>query len=186
MINHDYLVDTEWCESGGCCDTMPIRHYTNLVFKSFKHKHKAVESLKTQKKLAKLDLAPRVITPICKIAYYFDSELLKYWNPDKFTTDWGFVSEKAELLDEDDIPYVKLQNLVDKIWNQTKLKFWDCHLANIGYIKRNGKNKLVCIDTGRESFLGYANAWGFESPGPKCPYCNKYQCRCSIIYDYEE
>jgi hypothetical protein len=184
MINHDYLIDTSWCDSGGSCDFMPILGYSNLGFKSFKYKHKALAAYKIQKKLASLDLSPKVITQVCKIAYYFDPELLKYWSPTESTTDWGFVTEKADLLEENDIPYKKLQNLVDKINIKTNLKFWDCHLTNIGYIKRRGKRKLVCIDTGKESFMGYANAWGFEEPGPRCPYCNKFQCYCS--YDEYE
>ena len=73
-------------------------------------------------------------------------------------------------------------NLVDKIYQHTSIKFWDCHWTNVGYIKYRGRNKLVCIDTGEESFQGYANAWGYEEPGPRCPYCNTYACECSTIY----
>jgi len=187
MINNDYLVDTEWCDSGGYCDTMPIRNHPNLVFKSFKTKSRAESSYKNQKKLSKLNLAPDIFSALCKVPYYFDPELLKYWSPDQTTTDWGFVTEKAELLEEDcKIPYKKIQDLVDNIRIQTKLKFWDCHLSNIGYIKRGRKKLLVCIDTGNESFTSYTNAWGFEEPGPKCPYCNRYQCYCSTIYDEEQ
>jgi hypothetical protein len=29
--------------------------------------------------------------------------------------------------------------------------FGDCHIGNVGHIRRNGKDVLVCIDTGRES-----------------------------------
>ena len=39
-------------------------------------------------------------------------------------------------------------------------------MENIGLIKRR-KKKLVCIDTGKESFSGYSNAWGYLDPGPK-------------------
>ena len=62
---------------------------------------------------------------------------------------------------------------------KTGLKFWDCHWYNIGTVKRGRKNKVVCIDTGKESFDGDSNAWGFAEPGPKCCYCEKYQCKCS-------
>jgi hypothetical protein len=68
---------------------------------------------------------------------------------------------------------------VTKIHEKTKLKFWDCHWSNVGVIQRKGRNKVVCIDTGKESFDGCANAWGFADPGPKCSYCLRYQCRCS-------
>jgi hypothetical protein len=74
----------------------------------------------------------------------------------------------------------EIQNLVNIIHDKTGLKFWDCHYYNIGYVTRNKKSKLVCIDTGKESFDRECNAWGFSEPGPKCNYCKKYQCKCSI------
>ena len=187
MINNDYLVDMKWCDSGGYCDFLPIRGHQNLGFKNFKHKKRAEESLYNQKILAKFDLAPEPITDLCKIPYGFDPELLKTWNPKETTTNWGYVTEKAVLLDCDaKMPYNKIQNLVDEIKEKTGLKFWDCHLENIGFVKRGRRKKLVCIDTGEESFQGYCNAWGFLEPGPKCPYCEKYQCYCSTVYDNEE
>ena len=85
------------------------------------------------------------------------------------------------MLDIDDMPYDKLENLVNKIREKTGLKFWDCHWTNVGYTN----NRLVCIDTGKESFTPYCNAWGFIEPGPKCPYCNDYQCYCSTTYEDE-
>ena len=180
MINHDYFIDTEWCDSGGYCDFMPIRANKDLGFKSFKNKKRAENSLKYQKLLAKFDLAPIPITDVCKVAYYFNPELLKNWNPKETLTGWGYVTEKAVLFDLDNkIPYKKIQDLVDNIRDKTGLKFWDCHENNIGYIKRGRQKKLVCIDTGFESFEGYSNAWGGIEPGPKCAYCKKYQCYCS-------
>ena len=71
-----------------------------------------------------------------------------------------------------------IQDLVDEIKEKTGLKFWDCHWYNVGTVVRNKKKKVVCIDTGKESFDGNANAWGFADPGPKCGYCLKYQCKC--------
>ena len=32
--------------------------------------------------------------------------------------------------------------------------FGDCHSRNVGWVKRNGRDVLVCIDTGAESFSG--------------------------------
>lgn len=179
MINNNYLIDTEYCKSGGYCDTMPIKDYPELVFKSFKYKNKAKDAYLTQIKLSKLDLAPKVLSSLCKIPYYYDPELMKYWIPEKTITDWGFITEKACLLPNNiNIPYRNIQRLVNIIYDKTQLKFWDSHLDNVGYIKRKGKKKLVCIDTGSESFNGYCNAWGFNKPGPQCPYCLKYQCKC--------
>ena len=184
MINHDYLVDISWCDSGGYCDFLPIRGHQNLGFKSFKNKTRARKSLINQLILNKFDLAPFILTPLCKIAYWYDPELLKAWTPSETVTSWGYVTEKAVLFDIDaKIPHRKIQDLVDNIREKTGLKFWDCHLNNMGYIKRGRKKKLTCIDTGYESFEGYSNAWGFEEPGPKCPYCEKYNCKCPTVYD---
>jgi hypothetical protein len=72
-----------------------------------------------------------------------------------------------------------IQNLVNDIELKTGLKFWDCHWFNVGIIKRDRKNLVVCIDTGKESFDAISNAWGFADPGPKCGYCSRYQCKCS-------
>jgi hypothetical protein len=171
-----------WCDSGGSCDFLPIRGYKDLGFKNFKNKGKAKTAWSFQSKLSKFNLAPKLYSSICKIPYSYDPELLKYWNPKDTVTGWGFVTQKAEMLDETDQPLIKLQNLVDAIYKHTSIKFWDCHWTNVGYIKHRGRNKLVCIDTGEESFQGYTNAWGYEEPGPKCPYCNVYACECSTIY----
>ena len=179
MINHDYLIDTVWCDSGGSCDVMPIKNYPDLVFKSFKYEHKAKEAYNNQNKLSKLDLAPKVYSELCKIAYYFDPKILEYWDPNKTITDFGYISELAILVPPNKKPLKSVQKLVKDIFDKTNMTFWDCHLENVGYIKRNNKKKLVCIDTGNESFSGYSNAWGFSKPGPQCSYCLKYQCKCA-------
>lgn len=182
MINNDYLVDMSWHDSGGYCDFLPIKDHAELGFKCFHKKYRAYKSIKYQSMLSKFDLAPKVLTGVCRIPYYYDLEFLKVHNPTVTVTEWGYVTEKATLIDGD-IPYPKIQKLVEKIKQQTGLKFWDCHENNVGYIKRERKKLLVCIDTGDESFCGYSNAWGFEEPGPKCPYCNRYQCKCSTKQD---
>ena len=186
MVNNDYLVDMSWCDSGGQSDFMPIKGEDHLGFKSFKKKTKAQESFDNQVKLSKFDLAPKVVTGICKIPYGYNLSLFKDHIPEQTHTSWGYVTEKASLLDIDKIPYNKIQKLVDSIKENLSMKFWDSHVDNVGYIKRGRKKILVCIDTGAESFCGYCNAWGFEEPGPKCPYCNKYQCKCSTVYDCVE
>jgi hypothetical protein len=196
MINNNYLIDSDnvFSDSGGYCDFLPIKGCLELGFKSFKRKDKAQQALDYQKKLAKFNLAPIPITDLCKIPYYFDPQILAVWTPKETTTNWGFVTEKASMLEPETIDidctklghckytyrYLpKIQKLVEDIKEKTGLKFWDCHEHNVGYIKRGRKKLFVCIDTGPESFKGYANAWGFEEPGPKCPYCLKYQCKCS-------
>lgn len=182
MINNNYLVDDSCHDSGGYCDFLPIKGCDDLGFKSFKRKDKALLALNLQKKLSRFDLAPLPITDLCKIPYYFDPKILAAWTPHTTVTGWGFVTEKAVIIDYDknQSPYLhKIQKLVQDIWKKTKLKFWDCHEHNVGYIKRGRKKLFVCIDTGKESFDPQSNAWGFPEPGPKCCYCNRYKCKCS-------
>lgn len=177
MINHDYLIDSSWCDSGGSCDVMPIRNHPDLVFKSFKYEHKAKEAYNNQIKLSKLDLAPKVLSKLCQIAYYFDPKILDYWNPSKTTTDIGYISEMAILINPNKKPLKDIKKLVEDIFHKTDMKFWDCHIGNVGYIKRNNKRKLVCIDTGQESFNDYSNQnyWRsfvckLNNPGYRCSY----------------
>jgi len=157
-------------EEGGCAEFYWIKEDKTLGFKQFGSKKTATVAYNKQKLLSKFDLAPKVIGKITKLKYE--------WGDD---TDWGYVTERAKILDENVMKkrLRDIQNLVETIENKTRLRFWDCHYYNIGYVKRNNKAKLVCIDTGAESFNRDANAWGFGKPGPKCDYCNRYQCRCS-------
>lgn len=147
----------------------------NKVFKAFRSKDIATVSLTYQKKLAKYNLAPQVYTTLFHIN-----------NPAK-KSGWGFITEKAEDFYSDYAACAKfdscgalrkIQKLVEDIAQKTKLKFWDCHYGNIGYIIRDKKPVLVCIDTGKESFRNANNAWGYADPGPKCSYCLRYACRC--------
>ena len=160
-------------EEGGCAEFYWIKEDKTLGFKQFGSKKTAIIAYNKQKLLSKFDLAPKVIGKITKLKYE--------WGDD---TDWGYVTERARILDEKVMKkrLRDIQNLVETIEDKTRLRFWDCHYWNVGYVKRNNKAKLVCIDTGPESFSNIANAWGFGKPGPKCDYCNRYQCRCSDAY----
>lgn len=178
MINNDYIVDMDWCKSGGYCDFLPIKDEPLLGFKHFQSKIRAEQTLANQKILSRFDLAPNPVTEVCKIPYYYDLELLRYWIPDKTVTEWGYVTEKAETIEEyNHATYKQIQDLVDNIEKKTSLKFWDCHIENIGIVKRGKTKKIVCIDTGNESFTHYCNAWGGLDPGPRCAYCMKYNCK---------
>ena len=161
-------------DEGGYCQFYRIKN-TLLGFKEFKSKKVAKESYDIQKKLSNLDLAPRVYAKVCRLK--FNNIDIDYCFTDK--TNWGYLTEVAIVGTEKFVPLKKVQILVNNIFNETGLKFWDCHWYNIGTIIRNKRKKLVCIDTGKESFDGTANAWGFAEPGPKCCYCQKYKCKCS-------
>ena len=175
MTNIDYEIDySDWFDEGGYCQVYSIKNHTDLVFKEFRNKTKAVQACAVQKKLAKFDLAPQVITPVCQLRFTKAKNIVF----DQIS-DWGYVTEYAKPCKPNSQVSMKdIQYLVDQINSKTGLKFWDCHWYNIGLLKRGKKNKIVCIDTGKESFDGYANAWGNTDPGPKCRYCLKYKCSC--------
>jgi hypothetical protein len=159
---------------GGYCNVANLVGYDNIVFKQFCSKKKAKEALEYQKILAQYDFAPNVYGEICKLDYSPVSWL-------SFTNEkssWGFITEKALPVNHTKKTMILLQDLVENIATKTKLKFWDCHWYNIGFVRRGRHKKLVCIDTGKESFNGYSNAWGNPDPGPKCSYCNTYECKC--------
>ncbi|NBU33520.1 hypothetical protein EB118_10320 [bacterium] len=169
---NDYLINNDdWFHEGGSAQLYPILNYDSIGFKEFSSKKKAEYARKVQLKLSKFDLAPKVLSKTIKLKY---AQSVEGWNPE--ISGWGFVTELAQ---HGTVSYRQIQNLVDKIWSKAALKFWDCHYSNIGYIKRKGKPKVVCIDTGKESFDGYANAWSNPDPGPKCCYCLKYECNCT-------
>lgn len=160
-------------EEGGCAEFYWIKEDKTLGFKQFGSKKSATIAYNKQKLLSKFDLAPKTIGTVTKLKYE--------WGDD---TNWGYVTERAKILDENVMKkrLRDIQNLVETIENKTRLRFWDCHYWNVGYVKRNNKAKLVCIDTGSESFDRNADAWGMGTPGPKCGYCSRYQCRCSDAY----
>ena len=111
---------------------------------------------------------------------YGDNKILKSDHQGKAY--WGYVTVKAAEVEEDysEKSLQQLQKLVEKIYDKTQLKFWDCHWWNIGIIKYRKKPRVVCIDTGSESFIRDYNAWGFNTPGPRCDLCDKYQCKCGV------
>lgn len=175
MINTNYLIDySDWFDEGGYCQVYPIQNKPNWVFKEFRNKKKATESYSYQKKLSKYDLAPKIYSDICKLNFADDGDV-------HFadTSDWGYITEQAKTYKANTkISMTDIQNLVEEITKKTGLKFWDCHWYNVGLVKRGKTSKVVCIDTGKESFDGAANAWGYSEPGPKCCYCQKFNCKC--------
>lgn len=172
----DYRINySGWFEEGGSCQFYPIKNRKTLGFKEFSSKKQAYFAYKTQKNLSKYDLAPKLYTTVCKLKFAKDTT---GWIPE--FSDWGFVTEIAQPMKyTTNVRKLKLvQKLVDDIFDHTKLKFWDCHFSNIGIVYRKNISKLVCIDTGKESFDGYSNAWGMADPGPRCNYCLSYNCEC--------
>ena len=171
MVNTKYKIDLSdyYSEDGGYCTLFKVSGQPLLGFKSFISKSRAKYARKIQIKLSKYDLAPKVCSELCRMGYepFFPYQV----------SGWGYITELAKPSNIN-IQSWKIQKLVESIYDKTRLKFWDCHSANIGYIIREGKKKLVCIDTGKETWDGYANYFGNSDPGPKCSYCSKYKCIC--------
>jgi hypothetical protein len=176
MISRKYQIDySSWFNEGGYSQVYPIKNNKCLVFKEFRNKKKATEAYNIQKKLSKFDLAPKVYSKICKLKFAEDEDVHLF-----DTSDWGYITECAKTYPANSTISMKdIQDLVEQIHEKTGLKFWDCHWYNVGVVKRARKKRVVCIDTGKESFDGCANAWGFAEPGPKCCYCENYNCYCS-------
>lgn len=163
------IEDPDNYSEGGSAEFYYIKNNPDLGFKQFKSKKCAIEAYQRQKKLSRLDLAPKIFTSVKRLRTSWYS-----------ASGWGFVTEKALILDDNIMSkrLKQIQDLVDTIYEKTGWKFWDCHYYNVGYIKRGNRKKLVCIDTGSESFKSDGNAWGNPDPGPKCSYCLKYLCNC--------
>lgn len=175
VTTEKYLIDySDWCDEGGYCQVYPIKNKEGWIFKEFRNKKKAQESYKYHKILSRFDLAPKIYSRICRLEFAEDDG----WKPEE-PSDWGYIMERAYPVQHSDHTMKQIQKLVENIFETTNLKFWDCHWYNVGTVYRNKTKKLVCIDTGKESFNGISNAWGFANPGPKCCYCDNYQCNCS-------
>lgn len=159
-------------DEGGSAGFYILKESKSMGFKEFPTKTEAKFAYKTQKRLAKLGLAPKVYGKICKIKIEItDFRGYSYTG----STDWGFLSQIAKIRKR--LSRKKIQTLVDNIYKKAKLSFWDCHEYNIGIIN----NKYVCIDTGKESFDSNCNSWGNMNPGPFCKECEKHCCSCGWI-----
>lgn len=171
-----YTIDCDAFSEGGSAEFYNIKESKTIGFKQFASKKYANRAYNKQKLLSKFGLAPKVYGRVSKLEIKDGPVIYK--------TNWGFITERAKIVNENSWvkKLDKIQNLVDTIHQKTGLKFWDCHYWNVGYIKRNNKAKLVCIDTGNESFNRDCDAWGNGTPGPKCNYCNKYLCNCDDDY----
>jgi hypothetical protein len=140
-----------------------------LGFKTFDNKYDAKYALETQSYLSKFNLAPEVY-----------SRVKRRRHKNKITG-WGFDTEIAKTIgcsgnvcncenNECDTLYSKyspkIDILVDAIL-EYGYEFCDTHLGNVGFIYRNRKKILVCIDTGPESIVGTDNDMC------DCSYCGE-------------
>jgi hypothetical protein len=123
-------------------------------FKEFGDKEEAEYAHAVQSKLSCIDLAPEVLSQIGKIR-----------KSDGSLSDWGYITEIAEMIGcggnecncgecDEDFYYMyedKIQDLTDNMLRIAGIEFMDNHIGNVGFIRRNRKKVLVCIDFGQES-----------------------------------
>lgn len=131
-------------------------------FKTFLDKEDADYARKAQMTLAELDLAPRVYSEVGKIRIGTGKKRQRL-------SDWGYITEIATTVGcgengcgcdicyeaEDELcgEIAELQMAID---SDTEYSFGDAHIGNVGYVRRNGMDILVCIDTGEESVSNYS------------------------------
>ena len=123
-------------------------------FKEFCQKSEAEYAHTVQSKLETYNMAPYVLSQVGKIR-----------NGNGELSDWGYITEIAEVIgcggkrcncDEcDDIMISmydnQIQDLADNMLRIVGVEFMDSHIGNVGFVRRNRKKVLVCIDFGSES-----------------------------------
>jgi hypothetical protein len=123
-------------------------------FKEFSDKDEAVYAHTVQDKLSTYDMAPYVLSQVGKIRKN-NGEL----------SDWGYITEIAETIGcggnecscgECDEDYYfsysdQIEDLTANMLRIAGVEFMDGHIGNVGFVRRNRKKVLVCIDFGQES-----------------------------------
>ena len=147
-----YSIDNKH-SGAGCASYFYKMKHSRRGFKAFDNHDAAFIAHYNQTKLAEHDLAPRVYSEVGRVRIGNSKRLSK----------WGYITEIATLTccpgnscdccDREDIECgleEEILNLCDEMEN-IGFYFPDNHSGNVGWVKRNGRNILVCIDTGDES-----------------------------------
>lgn len=138
-----------YADEGSFVNFYRIKNRKTMAFKEFENKQKAIEARNNQDLLSYHDFAPKVLSKIMKI------DVWDGYNRRYNRSGWGYITEIADTVSEDDyIDIDEREDLLNSMERFCDLKFYDCHPANYGYVKRKGKSVLVCIDTGNDSFNG--------------------------------
>lgn len=147
-----YVID-KYCGEG-CTTKFYKLKGSKRGFKCFEYYDGAVIAHYNQKKLAELGFAPKVYSEIGKI------------RRGKKLTDWGYITEIAKTIvcpgnecdccDREGLEDIYSSEIDELVMSMEDHGFYfgDCHIGNVGFVKRNGQNVLVCIDTGDESVNG--------------------------------
>lgn len=122
-------------------------------FKQFVNKDDAEYARETQMILSQYTLAPKVLSEVGKIRRKSTKKL----------THWGYMTEVATMVccggnegceycaDAEDALCDDIEKLCTDMYDLTGFDFVDCHIGNVGFVRRNKESILVCVDTGRES-----------------------------------
>ena len=120
-------------------------------FKTFMDRESAEYARDVQLALSMSDLAPRVYSEVGRIrignrlsAWGYITEVAKTVTPHDISCE---CNKCVDIEDKYAVEINELQNDIE----EAGYYFSDAHTGNIGYVKRDGYNILVCIDTGEES-----------------------------------
>ena len=131
-------------------------------FKTFLDREDAEYAHDIQTKLSQIDLAPKVYSEVGRIRI-----------GDKLSS-WGYITEVAktitphgtscdcETCESIEDRYAEEISELQSDMEDAGYYFGDAHVGNVGYVKRDGYNILVCIDTGRESISLDEYGYGSE------------------------
>lgn len=163
-------------------------------FKGFPNQSLATFAHAVQSDLSKIDIAPRVYSPVCRIRvpnYFAVSSGYGGMKPvtQMVLSDWGYLTEIAK-------PYVcydpecddcmdgmcenheRIMNLLADM-EDCGIDYIDAHPANLGYITRKNSKVLVAIDFGAESLCDNDGRYpdvcwdGAEDSECCCEQCRK-------------
>jgi hypothetical protein len=138
----------------GCSSTFYILSCGDKGFKEFYNKWHADIAHRNQSLLSENNLAP-----------YVHSEVGKIRKRGNKLSGWGYITELAELVccpgndcdccDRYEIEFSIEEEIGDLMDNMAEcdFQFSDTHAGNVGYVTRDGKKILVCIDTGDEGVI---------------------------------
>jgi len=142
-------------------------------FKTFLDREDAEYAHAIQSELSLNNLAPKVYSEVGRIRI------------GNILSPWGYITEVAKTItphgngcncDKCDMIEDRYVEEIAELQNDIEeagYYFCDTHTGNVGFVKRDGYNILVCIDTGRESVEEYDNERSEYSC--ECEQCRKYR-----------
>jgi hypothetical protein len=149
-------------------------------FKEFSGQYEAEYAHSVQSKLEDYNMAPYVLSQVGKI---------RKSNGD--LSDWGYITEIAQTIgcggnecscgECDDLQFMydkKICKLAHKMMYTAGVEFMDSHIGNVGFVRRNGKKVLVCIDFGTESVC--------DEDCNIDPYDDDEDCNCLVCQQQRE